>query len=686
MKTVITVLKSGGAFEPQHVKDLHRALTIHCDEPIRMLCLTDLTQSMRWSKSQRFIQMPLHHNLPGRWSKLEIFRPIIRLRFYPATYIDLDTAIVGPMKDVLSPKAIELIMLRDFHHPEKPASGMMYLPREDGRILGLWKMFINNAEEIMQADPKQDDGRYIAEHCPPGLLYQEIMPGRILTYKPTRKTRLDRVPPEASVVCFHGEPRPWDIKTAHPWLTEYYDKTQRIIVNRPKRERDKTIVTPSSYSVQHEGTLLVLGSAEGGLEELDTVRECRPEASVMSIGHAAGMTKADFVMTDHYEVHSELRALQDRYHTEYSTHCTRASGWQKYPAVDYWWDLPRAIATSAESAIDIGLAMGFDEIILCGCPLEGGTIQHPKQREKDGDIWPPPRDLRAHGRKLGEETSDEILATFRRNFLLLADKWLGHVFSMGGYTQSILGSPPRMLPAPSVLASLSPVSILCPSRGRPALALKMATTAREKANGPVEILLYIDADDPCKEEYAQISDVRLFVGRKQRTVGEAWNYLANRCEGNYLMMGNDDLVFETPGWDSILRAKTAEYQDGIYVAWFDDGTGKAKQRCAFPIVSRRWYETLGSFTPECFNFLWHDTWVTDVGRRLNRLLHIPEVLVEHRHFSVGKALKDDTYQRHREGKEAREKRKQDESTYKAAAGDRESEATLLRTVMEGAGE
>lgn len=220
------------------------------------------------------------------------------------------------------------------------------------------------------------------------------------------------------------------------------------------------------------------------------------------------------------------------------------------------------------------------------------------------------------------------------------------------------------------------VSLLCPTRKRPAELERMIRSAVKTAIGSIEILVYVDDDDPTR--HLDIAPAIKFVG-PSNGVGRAWNHLAMRATGARLMMANDDLVFETIGWDHELLSR--EPADRIYVAWFNDGSMKP-ERCAFPIVSRRWYEALGYFVPECFHFLWHDAWVWDVGRRLRRELPILSVLVEHHHFAFKKAEYDETYRRHRVGPDNQRKRREDEATFIAMAEQRQRDADLLRGLMD----
>ena len=206
-------------------------------------------------------------------------------------------------------------------------------------------------------------------------------------------------------------------------------------------KREPSFLT--TYPFQHEGTLLILGSATGGMDELKKVLSYKPNAMIATVGHAAGYCKADFVISDHYEVIEQLKRLQRRFGNDhFNTHCTLCSSAWKWPHVDHWWNWRRSEATSVQTAIRIGLTTGFSEIILCGSPLRREEIQHPLQREKDGSEWPPPRNIKKHGGLPGLETSDEILRFVQQKFIQFSADWIGKVFSMSGFTRDILGPPP----------------------------------------------------------------------------------------------------------------------------------------------------------------------------------------------------------------------------------------------------
>jgi len=201
--------------------------------------------------------------------------------------------------------------------------------------------------------------------------------------------------------------------------------------------------------------------------------------------------------------------------------------------------------------------------------------------------------------------------------------------------------------------------------------------------GDVELLFYVDADDECLPEYKAAMASYPFVSvvsGKAQSISISWNVLAEQCTGNLLHMSNDDLIALTPDWPRIVRDEVAKFADGVFVAWCNDAF-KKEEHCAFPIVSRRWYECLGYFTPRYFEFGWNDTWVYHIGRSLDRLLYIDRAVVAHRHFTspVDPSPRDRTTEHARRGGIAT----RDRELFELLEPVRDRDSKLLRELMEG---
>lgn len=103
---------------------------------------------------------------------------------------------------------------------------------------------------------------------------------------------------------------------------------------------------------------------------------------------------------------------------------------------DWWGAFASSGATSAGKAALIGIAMGFDRIILCGCPMDfSGYFPGESEVAKQ----------EPHCHRIGDPRVVEA-ATIRRYRETMADyakgQFAGKVYSMSGFTRDVLGGPP----------------------------------------------------------------------------------------------------------------------------------------------------------------------------------------------------------------------------------------------------
>ena len=96
----------------------------------------------------------------------------------------------------------------------------------------------------------------------------------------------------------------------------------------------------------------------------------------------------------------------------------------------------------------------------------------------------------------------------------------------------------------------------------------------------------------------------------------------------------------------MVELESNKFEDDIYCMWMDDRINR-ENHCAFPIVSKKWCETLGYFTPGVFHFGYNDTWIFDIAQRVHRCRFLGGVVGEHMHFSQNKSRFDETYERNR---------------------------------------
>lgn len=188
---ILTVLRGGGEYLPEHVRRLWEMCAEHAPG-VAFDCLTDGDG--------------LRHGWPGWWSKMEVFR--VR---GPALYIDLDTTIVASIAPLLdAAKDNDFIALRDFNpHQRDMGSGLMAWR---GDLSWLYDRFAQAPVQAMESCRSRrwfGDQGYIDRNIGPRAYWQEILPGAVVSYK---KHCRGGVPAGARVVCHHGKPRPWEVE------------------------------------------------------------------------------------------------------------------------------------------------------------------------------------------------------------------------------------------------------------------------------------------------------------------------------------------------------------------------------------------------------------------------------------------------------------------------------------------
>lgn len=205
MLNVVCVLKSGSYYTPEWVEKLHRGVDKYMTIPHRFACLSDVPVNC--------VRIPLKHDWPAWWAKIELFR---RGAFkLPALYLDLDTVITGNI-DSLADIDHDFAMLRNFHDRNVVASGVMWFRKVPTEV---YKQFCENPWGYIQhyqqfkVGNHMGDQGFIADHLDPAKIGFIENPA-IKSYK---KHCREQLPQDASVVCFHGAPRPWEVK--HEWMT-----------------------------------------------------------------------------------------------------------------------------------------------------------------------------------------------------------------------------------------------------------------------------------------------------------------------------------------------------------------------------------------------------------------------------------------------------------------------------------
>ena len=192
------------------------------------------------------------------------------------------------------------------------------------------------------------------------------------------------------------------------------------------------------YPFTHSGTLIVVGSSPCVHQDLKDALKLGRNAAYAGVNEGAGVVPVEMIMSMHGEHMERFCALRNRLKGgPFTTHAVMGNkvsmqDFDKYP-VDFWWDAFSG-ASSAAAAIMIGKHMGFDEIILCGCPLSGGDGYYLETYGSTPEMA-----------RVGFSTDQSgLIQSYQKTFANYAKTpTFVNVFSMSGFTKSVLGPPPH---------------------------------------------------------------------------------------------------------------------------------------------------------------------------------------------------------------------------------------------------
>jgi hypothetical protein len=207
---IATVLRSGGRYNFEDVNLLYhqvKKMGILNDSPEPYFtCFTDIREA---SEVHPDIQLlPLLQGWPGWWSKMELFRPGLDRSIL---YFDLDTMFVRPFPTMMRRlfQDNRPAILRDFY-ADRVQSAMMFIPQDMSSVV--WDHFMLQPAYWMRKYEVGGDQEFLNPFFyNEARRLQDMFPGKIVSFKATLGG-VNRVPEPASIVIFHGDPKPRDIQ------------------------------------------------------------------------------------------------------------------------------------------------------------------------------------------------------------------------------------------------------------------------------------------------------------------------------------------------------------------------------------------------------------------------------------------------------------------------------------------
>lgn len=171
------------------------------------------------------------------------------------------------------------------------------------------------------------------------------------------------------------------------------------------------------------------------------------------------------------------------------------------------------------------------------------------------------------------------------------------------------------------------ISVLVPTRGRVERLRRMIESFDQTTQGcNAELIFRVDDDDSATRDFLRGS--RHYINGPRLggydSMPTFFNELAQAALGDVLMCGNDDMIFKTPGWPTLILEQANRFLDGL----FNIGVSTHNEdHFPFSVVSRKVVDKLGFiWDPSIF---WGDIYLRDVMSWYGRAVHLPTVEIVH---------------------------------------------------------
>lgn len=346
--TPVCVLRSGGDFGPEHVQWLARQVP-------GLTCLSDVAVPGVETR-------PLLHDWPGWWAKMEMFGPALQ---GDVLMIDLDTVVRE-----LPAAPVRTTVLGDFTEPGIIGSGLMYVTAEDrARVWDAWTADPAGHMASCTRWPRWGDQGFLMDHLADAARWQDSEP--VYSYKAHCRGSL---PADAKVVCFHGKPRPWDVRAA--WVPPLYgapalrDFRELILAHAGKR-------------------FVVMGGGPSLQADLQRIGSEPDDVVISTNGHGVALRAPDYLLAiDHTHTAKQVPM------GEYLRPLSDAPIISPHSFADFrlgfWPDCPRFVL-SGLVATWAAFAMGARVVVLAGMDGYADNDYRDEARKIARDIHCPVR-------------------------------------------------------------------------------------------------------------------------------------------------------------------------------------------------------------------------------------------------------------------------------------------------------
>jgi len=194
---------------------------------------------------------------------------------------------------------------------------------------------------------------------------------------------------------------------------------------------------------------------------------------------------------------------------------------------------------------------------------------------------------------------------------------------------------------------MTTMAIIVPSRGRPQSIAELVKSLEETKTSS-SLYVVIDEDDPTLEEYQKLSvelEFNYMITEREgkgmaKPLNKAAKFLSDAGWYDHFCFLGDDHRPRTVDWDMELINKLDELGTGVV---YGNDLFQAEALPTAVAMSGNIVKALGGMVPPGMIHLYLDNFWLQLGRDLNAICYLPEVIIEHLHPVAGKGEWDAQY-------------------------------------------
>lgn len=174
------------------------------------------------------------------------------------------------------------------------------------------------------------------------------------------------------------------------------------------------------------------------------------------------------------------------------------------------------------------------------------------------------------------------------------------------------------------------ITILVPSRARPAQFKRMVESVRKTAKTYVKIYACLRPGDVdvYREHLGSLADdIKIMIAPDNLPTSHKWNMMAVNSNTELLMLGADDMVFATPLWDIALLEHYGTLEDRRHIYALQDS--RDTHGTPHPIMTREYVQAMGYFVPPIFLHWFIDSWTIEMAKVNNKFTHLTDYMLLH---------------------------------------------------------